>query len=617
MEPLRKKLSPAIIQNILQSISERLVIVSPSYDLLWTSESKPDSSQASEIPSKCHEFLFQSSKPCTNCPLSHTNADSPDSATLVTIDSLKRSILVEAIPLPPPSTEYLVTHRDITGLIRDWSYLDTLQRILPLGILLTNEDLKIEYVNPGFFSLFPFIGNSLSGKDLRLVASRHTPPLPKELLDFIFSIPNLREPFSNEFELSLPATKQIEIQGIPFSTNSLRYYLILFLDRTANKIKHWIETQQHIQDEMASLYKSLSHSLIPSLKKIQKLSHEGISSDPKAILKKIGKESAQLLLKLKTLDRHEPRIPGKIWSEMDLHNLIMEVIRNLSPKLQKHKIKLKTRFTHHLKPLIVPGVLMKQCIQAVIDNAVESIEMKVQQQKGPPYTPRIEVITLMNGSTLELTVKDNGMGMDADQLAKACLPNYTTKDPLRHAGMGLFFCETLLRQLGGRFELSSVRGVGAKILMKIPSRSLHIEEFERPSPSVSASTGKKKRRQKKGIFTNRHIWILGEVDASVDVIRKFLLKEGANVKLFRDRDSLEKITPRELEKGACILNVTDMKQTLPYLTVLGEKTLLDKTLVLASEEVMPHLKGRLKNSGVRFLKKPFPMESLVASLTSL
>jgi iron complex outermembrane receptor protein len=348
--------------------------------------------------------------------------DISDSATVVSIDSLQRSYLVEAMPFSSSSMEYLVSHRDISGLTRDWSKLDALQHLLPFGILFTNSDLKIEYVNPGFLSHFPFLESPLLGKDLRLVISRHIPPFPKKMLDFIFSIPNLKEPSTGEFGLSFPISKQIEIQAIPVSSETHDRFLFLCLDRTVNEIQHWIDTQRQIHAEISSLYISLSRILVPSLKKIQKMSHEGTSSDPITILKMIGDESSRLLLKLKELKHLGRHATENTWHEVDLNHVIQKIIHRLHPRIQNHNIKLKTRLTRHLKPLMVPSAFMERCIQAAMDNAVESIELKIQQQKGHPYTPRLEIIALMKGSVLELTVKDNGVGMEADQLKKASAP---------------------------------------------------------------------------------------------------------------------------------------------------------------------------------------------------
>ena len=258
---------------------------------------------------------------------------------------------------------------------------------------------------------------------------------------------------------------------------------------------------------------------------------------------------------------------------------------------------------------------MEKCLQAVLSNALEAVESKMDQT-GNPFIPRIEIITLMKGSVIELTIKDNGVGMEAKQLARVCHPNYTTKDPSCHAGMGLFLCDTLLRHMGGTLELSSVTGVGTKAVMRIPSIPSRTDG-EKDISFVPRPPSNNRRKPNKAIFSTWNISLLGEKDATMRVIRKFLHNLGATIEEIHDVQSLQKMGALHGKNVVYILNVTGAKQAIPFLSVFREGHLLDKALILAPEEILPTLKGRVKNTGVRLLKKPVPMESLVESLTSI
>jgi signal transduction histidine kinase/CheY-like chemotaxis protein len=73
-----------------------------------------------------------------------------------------------------------------------------------------------------------------------------------------------------------------------------------------------------------------------------------------------------------------------------------------------------------------------------------------------------------DGDCLRLSVIDTGIGMDAETLARAVEPFYSTKETGKGTGLGLSMVHGLAAQLGGRFELSSARGKGARADLYLP-----------------------------------------------------------------------------------------------------------------------------------------------------
>jgi len=77
-------------------------------------------------------------------------------------------------------------------------------------------------------------------------------------------------------------------------------------------------------------------------------------------------------------------------------------------------------------------------------------------------------LQLPPGQYLRLSVIDSGTGMDADTLARAVEPFFSTKETGRGTGLGLSMIHGLAAQLGGGFALGSRPGEGTRADLYLP-----------------------------------------------------------------------------------------------------------------------------------------------------
>ncbi|MBI2376704.1 MAG: HAMP domain-containing histidine kinase [Deltaproteobacteria bacterium] len=80
----------------------------------------------------------------------------------------------------------------------------------------------------------------------------------------------------------------------------------------------------------------------------------------------------------------------------------------------------------------------------------------------------IELRATRDNARLRLEVIDSGLGMSPDVLRRAGEPFFTTKEPGRGTGLGLFLARSVIERLGGRLELSSTAGKGTTAMISIP-----------------------------------------------------------------------------------------------------------------------------------------------------
>ena len=73
---------------------------------------------------------------------------------------------------------------------------------------------------------------------------------------------------------------------------------------------------------------------------------------------------------------------------------------------------------------------------------------------------------------LYFAVTDKGKGMDAQTLAKARNPFFTTKETGKGMGLGLYLARTMAQQFGGGIDLASEKGKGTRATLRLSRKKV-------------------------------------------------------------------------------------------------------------------------------------------------
>lgn len=108
--------------------------------------------------------------------------------------------------------------------------------------------------------------------------------------------------------------------------------------------------------------------------------------------------------------------------------------------------------------LRMPRHAVEQALLALVKNAFEA---------SPPGSP-VTVTTTQNDQSVQFIVMDHGTGMSAETLRHAGEPFYTSKEPGKGMGLGIFLVRTLAERIGGRLNLESKPGAGTTAVLELP-----------------------------------------------------------------------------------------------------------------------------------------------------
>jgi len=108
--------------------------------------------------------------------------------------------------------------------------------------------------------------------------------------------------------------------------------------------------------------------------------------------------------------------------------------------------------------LWIPQEAVAQAIRNLIHNGLDA--------SGPGG--RVKLETSNDESKIVFRIYDSGRGMTDEELGRAGEPFYTTKEPGRGMGLGLFLTRNVVSRLGGSLEFESVQGQGTVATVKLP-----------------------------------------------------------------------------------------------------------------------------------------------------
>ena len=108
--------------------------------------------------------------------------------------------------------------------------------------------------------------------------------------------------------------------------------------------------------------------------------------------------------------------------------------------------------------VMAPPTALAQAIRALVQNALDA---------SP--AGGVEANASTDGGSLRLLISDRGEGMPAAVLARAAEPFYTTKEPGRGMGLGLFLARSVVERIGGSLDIESEPGQGTTVSVRLPT----------------------------------------------------------------------------------------------------------------------------------------------------
>ena len=121
----------------------------------------------------------------------------------------------------------------------------------------------------------------------------------------------------------------------------------------------------------------------------------------------------------------------------------------------------------------------KHAIEARKDSAFQGeIKIKLSSRKLPSLqdlegfegaSPDVSMLRALRGNQYwVLSITDNGVGIDAEDQKKLFEPFFSTKEPGKGTGLGLYVAKSIIESFRGAMIVQSAKGYGASFSVLLP-----------------------------------------------------------------------------------------------------------------------------------------------------
>lgn len=248
---------------------------------------------------------------------------------------------------------------------------------------------------------------------------------------------------------------------VVFTLNSLMIYRIL---SDENKMFEAMDMKRALDREREEA--RINRIKIRSAEETQNLVHD--LKSPLTII-----EMYASLIKMQGVNKKQEKYVSKIDSAVDqLNQMISEILQedrmrsttvnelfdSVLSQLSIYDLDniLKVDISCPELVLCVNRTRISRAIVNVVKNGIDSIETDI---------PKIDIQVKVNVDHAEISITDNGKGIEENYIEKIFKRGFSTKESY---GIGLEFVKNVIENHAGSIEMKSKLGVGTKVVIKIP-----------------------------------------------------------------------------------------------------------------------------------------------------
>jgi two-component system, NtrC family, sensor kinase len=257
-------------------------------------------------------------------------------------------------------------------------------------------------------------------------------------------------------------TLNISLAALQSKTAEIEGLLVAIEDVTE---RVGLEEQLQQSDKLSSiglLAAGVAHEVNTPLAGIssysQMLMQQIPDNDPRRqLLEKIHRQTSRASSIVNNLLNFS-RVTEARYTPVDLNRVIDDTIQLLEAQLRNTEIEVVRSYADEMPPAFGDAPKLQQVLMNLILNARDAM----------PQGGRLEISTEADEDSAVIKVRDTGLGIAPEHLAKIYDPFFTTKQIGKGTGLGLAVSYGIVRDHGGHIDVESKLGEGTRFQITLP-----------------------------------------------------------------------------------------------------------------------------------------------------
>lgn len=242
--------------------------------------------------------------------------------------------------------------------------------------------------------------------------------------------------------------------------------------RAALELEHEHALELERYRSVGSLASTLAHDYSNLLMVISGFSETLPDSPNRHGIEKAVRSATQLTRRLLAYSSIAEQADRPAPAVQDLRQLLLDSSAGLQSRAGQHRT-VRVDPGSAPNPAAIEPVQLEQMLLNLVGNAADAspedglIEIVLERIHIDEVEAR--ALALTTGPYLQILVRDRGVGMSAEILARALEPFFTTKPPAEGSGLGLASTFAVARSLNGTLALNSTPGAGTTARLLLPA----------------------------------------------------------------------------------------------------------------------------------------------------
>ena len=151
---------------------------------------------------------------------------------------------------------------------------------------------------------------------------------------------------------------------------------------------------------------------------------------------------------------------------LDLKIIIERAISLVRHRLDESKIAISNTLPLHTPQVFGDATELQQVFLNLLMNAVDAVNEHTG--KHPMGEKKIDIFSESDDKSIDISIRDTGIGMSSEELANAFDMFFTTKEPGKGTGLGLTVAYNIVQSHNGKITIQSEKNKGTTVKISLP-----------------------------------------------------------------------------------------------------------------------------------------------------